>query len=111
MLCGVVPQVHAHAHLRHSSPAEGAVLSVAPTQVTLTLSEPARLTAAWIQRGDEPRRKLAPPQQAAPEVSLALPALVPGEYLVSWRALSADGHVTSGSLHFKLASPGGPAHP
>ena len=92
----------AHAHVRQSTPADGAVLHSAPSQVVLKLSEPARLTAAWIQHGSEPRQKLMPPAQAAQEVTLGLPSLAAGSYVVSWRALSQDGHVTSGALHFSV---------
>jgi len=106
--CAVVSTANAHAHLRQSSPAEGAVLVAPPDKVTLTLSEPARLTAAWIQRGSEPRQKLTAPSQAASEVTLPLPPLGKGSYVVGWRALSDDGHVTSGTLHFTLAIPAGP---
>ena len=48
-------------------------------------------------------QKLAPlPQQPQSKIVVPLPALAPGHYLVSWRALSADGHVVAGQLHFTL---------
>jgi methionine-rich copper-binding protein CopC len=31
-----------------------------------------------------------------------LPALAAGRYRLRWRALSADGHVVPGELHFTL---------
>jgi methionine-rich copper-binding protein CopC len=34
---------------------------------------------------------------------VALPALAPGSYQVSYRALSADGHIVPGQLRFTLS--------
>src|SRR2546430_8454035 len=63
----------------------------------LNFSEAARLTAAAIQKGDQPRQNLKPlPATAARQISVPLPRLTPGSYSVSWRVVSADGHVMSG---------------
>jgi copper transport protein len=97
----------AHTHLQKAAPADGSVVTVSPARVVLTFSEAARLTAAWIQKSDGTRVKLGPlPEKPAVEVSIALPALTPGSYVVSWRAASADGHVMPGQIHFTLASSG-----
>ncbi len=105
-VCALPLTAQAHAHLVKADPANGAVLAAAPARVALTLSEPAHLTAAWVQRGTEPRQKLEAPAQSARDIVLALPALTsPGPYTVSWRALSEDGHVTSGTLRFTLRAP------
>lgn len=93
----------AHAHLTHSAPAEGAHLAAAPRVLELHFSEGAQLTALWIQKAGEARQKLAPlPDQPATQISVALPQLAPGQYLVSWRALGSDGHVAPGQLHFSI---------
>jgi methionine-rich copper-binding protein CopC len=77
--------------------------------LVLNLSEAATLTAASIQKAGAAARKLVPlPTRAAAQVSFALPPLAPGKYVVSWRALSADGHIMPGRIHFTLAAPGGP---
>jgi methionine-rich copper-binding protein CopC len=95
----------AHAHLVKSSPADGAVITTSPANLMLNLSEPARLTALSIQKGSEPKQDLKPlPTTAAQQISVPLPPLTPGTYLVSWRALSDDGHVMPGTLHFTLAA-------
>jgi methionine-rich copper-binding protein CopC len=106
LLAGVALTAYAHAHLKQATPADHSVLSAAPSQVILQLSEPARLTAVWIQREAGARQPLVAPKEATSEIRLPLPALEPGSYVVSWRALSDDGHVTSGALHFKLAPHG-----
>jgi len=96
---------YAHGHLHMSAPADGSVITTSPRNIVLTFSEAARLTAAWIQKGDEPKRKLEPlPEKSAAEVTVPVPALTPGSYVVSWRAVSADGHVMPGQIHFTLSA-------
>jgi|SRR5665213_1701717 len=104
-LLALVTVAHAHAHLKTSIPADGSVVTASPSNIVLTLSEAARLTAAWIQKGDAPKQKLGPlPGKPATEVTVSLPTLEPGEYTVSWRALSDDGHVMPGHIHFTLSA-------
>ena len=107
VLSSGIAAAQAHAHLRSSVPADGSVLSAPPAQVVLDFSEPARLTAVRIQRSGGPRRKVGPlPQNSAASVALTVPALKPGEYELSWRALSADGHIVPGQIHFTVTPPG-----
>ena len=94
----------AHVHLKQSVPAEGAVVATSPTQIVLTFSEPALVTALWIQQDANPRQKLGPvPTEAAATISVPTPGLKPGNYVVTWRAVSPDRHVMSGALHFKVS--------
>ena len=93
-----------HAHLQGSTPADGSVLASPPSSIALHFAENARVTAAWIQKGDAPRQKLGPlPQQSAREVTLPLPALTAGDYVVSWRVLGDDGHIMPGQIHFAVS--------
>jgi methionine-rich copper-binding protein CopC len=102
---------HAHAHLTSSVPADASTLSTSPPRLVLNFSEAAVLTAASIQRAGGAVRKLVPlPTKAAVRVTFALPALAPGEYTVSWRALSADGHIMPGRMHFTIAAAGDQGH-
>ena len=94
----------AHAHLLGAVPADGALLHAAPARMTLTFSEPARLAVLWIAPEHGARRKIAPlPVDAAAEVSVALPPLSPGRYVLTWRVVGRDGHVVPGELHFTLS--------
>jgi len=95
---------HAHAHLSASVPAEGST-GKAPEQIVLTFSEAARVTAMTLLREGEASRKLPLPASAAAHITVPLPKLLPGHYTLTWRLLSDDGHVTSGSLHFTVAEP------
>ena len=107
-LLALASLAHAHAHLTSSVPADASRLSTSPPNLVLNFSEAAVLTAASIQKpGAAPRKLLPLPTRAAPQVSFALPPLAPGAYVVSWRALSADGHIMPGSVHFTIAAGSG----
>jgi methionine-rich copper-binding protein CopC len=95
---------HAHAHLSASVPPEGST-GKAPGEIALTFSESARLTALSLQKEGETGRKLSLPATSAAHITVPLPKLLPGRYTLSWRLLSGDGHVTSGSLHFTVVGP------
>ncbi len=103
-LASLAATASAHAHLQKASPADGSVVTTSPSRIVLNFSEAARLTAASIQKGDEPRQRLKPlPAAAARQISVPLPQLTPGSYSVTWRVVSEDGHVMSGTLRFTLA--------
>jgi methionine-rich copper-binding protein CopC len=112
VLATVAVTASAHAHLEKSSPADGSVLTTSPASVVLEFSEAARLTALWIQRGDDPKQSLKPlPTAAAQQISVPLPALTAGNYVLIWRVLSDDGHMMSGTLRFTLAPEHATDHP
>jgi methionine-rich copper-binding protein CopC len=96
----------AHAHLKQSTPAEGAVVTEMPAAIELTFSESARVTALSLQKDQEPKQTLkAPTGSAAEHITIAVPKLVPGNYTLTWRVVSEDdGHIMSGALHFKVAA-------
>jgi len=97
----------AHVHLKKSTPAEGAVLQSAPSQIVLTFSEPALVTALSIQQAGKAKQSLGPlPTEAAQTLTVASPGLTAGSYVVTWRAVSPDKHVMSGTLHFRVGSAG-----
>lgn len=97
----------AHALLVKASPARRAVLTHPPARVELWFNE--RLEPAYssltveteagerVDRGDvtvgpdDPRK-----------LSLTLPALEPGRYVVRFRVLSVDGHVVESSFAFRV---------
>ncbi len=108
LLCGVALiafalTAHAHAHLVTSSPAAGSVITTPPPNLVLNFSEAAQLTALSIQRSGDPQQKLTAARAgAAAQIVVPLPPLTPGVYTVSWRVLSADGHVMSGALRLHV---------
>ena len=93
----------AHTHLKEAVPANGSTVKVAPEQIMLTFSAPARVTALTIQKEGEKEQKLAPlPTEAAAHVMVPAPKLTPGKYVVNWRVVGADNHVMSGKLQFTV---------
>ena len=101
----------AHAHLQKAIPADGGVVNAAPSSVVLTFSEPARLTACWIQKGDAAKQKITGlATTPAQQISVPVPALQAGTYVLSWRVVGDDGHIVPGQIHFTIA-PAGTAAP
>ena len=94
----------AHAHLKKAVPADGGVVSTAPANVVLSFSEPAHLTACWIQKADGPKQKITGlPTAASPDITVPLPPLEPGTYVLSWNAVGDDTHVVPGQIHFTVS--------
>ncbi|QBD79283.1 hypothetical protein EPA93_26170 [Ktedonosporobacter rubrisoli] len=104
----------AHAVLLRSDPAQGAVLSAAPTQVRMWFSEdlnPTFSTAAVVnaanQRVDSGNAHVTGTDPREMDVSLQA-NLPPAVYIVAWRSQSADdGHILKGSFTFSVARPDG----
>jgi methionine-rich copper-binding protein CopC len=95
--------LEAHAHLERSTPADGSVLSTAPAQLVLQFSEAARLATLSIESRGGAKQNVTPlPETAQSRIVIALPALPPGDYVVSWRAVGVDGHVVPGRIHFTV---------
>ena len=94
---------HAHAHLQQATPADGSVLNAPPAELALHFSEAAQLTTLTIAKDGGAPQKVTPlPKNSQAKIVVALPPLGPGRYVVSWRVLSADGHVMPGQIHFTL---------
>ena len=102
----------AHAHLQKAVPANGAVLKDSPSNIVLTFSEPAKLTACWLEKTGEPSIKIGGlPESPARDISVPVPQLKPGAYILSWRVVGDDGHVMGGQLKFSVATPAvAPSH-
>jgi copper transport protein len=110
----------AHALLRRSEPASGALLQAAPPRVVITFTEPPDPGLSIIhvldESGMDVEQGRAEPVAGAPlELQVALPSLPHGVYTVTWRTVSkTDGHVTGSSFAFgvgvaptgAVASPG-----
>ena len=104
-----------HAKLLRTVPAADARLQAAPTALTLSFNENVQLAVLTLTSGG----KIIPVAvdhtlPAAPQVSVALPALSAGTFEVQWSALSPDdGHVTKGTFSFVIvgaAAAMAPAH-
>jgi methionine-rich copper-binding protein CopC len=95
----------AHAHLQKATPADGSTLTASPPALELTFTQAAQLTALWIQKNQDPKEPIKGlPTTPDTTVRVALPALTPGAYTVTWLVLAADGHVMPGALHFTIST-------
>ena len=103
----VAPAASAHAVLVSSTPVDGSRVNTEPAQVRLTFDRPVGLIAADEQvisatgvRADTGQVRLA---EGGTTVVLPLrPHLPRGTYSATWRVVSADTHVVSGSITFGL---------
>lgn len=103
----LAPAANAHAVLVGSSPTDGARLDHAPSVVTLTFDEPVTLVPDSAKvlsddgtRADNGHATLA---QHGDTIDIPLrPGLPIGSYAVTWRVVSADTHIVSGSIRFGI---------
>jgi copper transport protein len=110
-LLGVVasaPPARAHAALVKSTPADGAVVALAPPALTLIFNEPVAPLLIRLIAPDG--ATLAPSAIVAENATVTItppPGLQRGTHVLSWRVISADGHPVGGSLLFSIGAPGG----
>ena len=102
----------AHADFVSSTPRDGASVQRLPRTVTLSFSEPVRTPAFVEVLGPDGEDVSAGPTQVrdADVTKRVGEATAAGEYAMSYRITSADGHPVSGTVRFTLAGePGGGA--
>lgn len=104
-LVGVLP-AYAHASLVSTNPADGATVRTLPTEMSATFSEnlgtPAYLVVT-ASNGDDVTNGEPTVLDDAVSVPLKDPG-IRGEYSVSYRVVSADGHPIEGTLTFTVAT-------
>ena len=96
----------AHAFLETASPKAGAQLSAPAKEVRITFSEAVEPAFSRITvegppgfGGAGPARPAGDPRTLVAPLRTPQP---PGDYVVRWRVVSTDSHVTQGAFHFKL---------
>ncbi|MEL6680392.1 MAG: copper resistance CopC family protein [Pseudomonadota bacterium] len=92
----------AHSPVRATSPADGASLAAAPTEVVLTFAQNIRLTRMTARRADGAATPLDLSGHARFTTELVVPFTGdgPGTYVIEWRGLAEDGHTQQGSFSF-----------
>ena len=99
-----------HAIVLESSPTHDAVLPRAPSLVTLRFNSriEKRFTRVTLALADQaPVAVALPPADAeAPPDRLTIPLqpLGPGVYVLRYRVLAVDGHITEGALRFTVGT-------
>ena len=101
----------AHALVLESSPLPDAVLSHPPEQILLRFNSRiehrlTRLTLTDAQGRTIPLPPIAPASATPDRLVIPLPRLAPGIYILRYRVLAVDGHLTEGLLRFTVGEPG-----
>lgn len=98
----------AHATLESSSPAEGAQVAQAPTEIKLVFNEAVTLPPdpVKVEGRDGTRWKIGPASVAGTTVTVPLtPAGAAQAYTVTYNLIADDGDNMSGTVHFTLTAP------
>ena len=84
-------------------PASHATLARPPEQLRLVFSEPTQVSDTQIRRSPRAAWRLEPTRPGTTKaVSLPLPYLMPGTYVVTWQRTAADGHGVQESTSFSV---------
>ncbi|MGH8775888.1 MAG: copper resistance CopC family protein [Jiangellaceae bacterium] len=103
----------AHNELIGSTPEDGATVTEAPITVELEFDQPVQRDfnqVAVLDAGGGHHEE-GDPQVVGARVSQAVADLASGEYEVTYRIVSADGHPITGSVTFTVTGPTGSATP
>ncbi len=95
----------AHARLVSISPADGATLTTAPTEVVVTFDDTVTpgLSVVTVKSSNGANVAQGKATEAGPVVTQALlPDLPGGAYTVAWKIVSDDGHPVSGTSTFTV---------
>lgn len=112
-LLGTSRPALAHNSLASSNPTNGAIVEIAPTQLTLTFDKAVPLETLSIEMIDvsgvrsDLMGSLHGPNGDT-EVVTPLPALRSGAVNLRWRLVGPDGHPITGRIGFTISSPAVP---
>lgn len=104
-LVGTASPADAHARLEGSSPQDGATLSAVPPEIMLRFNEPieAGLNQVSVKSGSTEVAKGDPQVDGSNVYQPVEYTMEAGEYTVTYKVVSADGHPVSGSFTFTYA--------
>src|SRR6266581_3938698 len=102
------PPASAHSFLIRSQPEAGARLAHAPATMTLYFSEAfvRGSQQVTLRNANGETLKLSPSKGAGTVIRQPLPRKLRGVFVVSWRVLSDDGHISLGEFAFAVGSTG-----
>ncbi|MPZ61907.1 MAG: hypothetical protein GEU93_11540 [Propionibacteriales bacterium] len=103
------PSATAHTSLIASTPEDGATVDEAPSEVVLEFDEavPPEFTQVVVLDAGDEHHAEGEPEVVGTRVIQAVGSLRPGEYRVSYRIGSSDGHPISGVVTFAVAEQAG----
>src|SRR4051794_14277556 len=111
LMCALAwaPAAFAHANVVSTTPADGATVSAAPTEVRVLFDDPMIVGPGnAVVSADRTSVLAGKPrvERAGRELVLPLERLENGDYSVRWRIVSDDGHLESGVLAFRVGRGG-----
>jgi methionine-rich copper-binding protein CopC len=97
----------AHGRLETSTPAEGATLSPAPTEMKFRFSEPVEAAMSSVKLVGPGDKEVALDKAHADKddprsIAVAVPKLDAGAYRAQWATAGHDGHRVKGEIHFTV---------
>jgi methionine-rich copper-binding protein CopC len=94
----------AHAIVVRAKPQDGETVTSAPSKVELWYDAPISSAMAALSVTDAAGQRVDKHDAAidGAHVTTSVEAASPGEYTIRYRAISADGHIVSGILHFTI---------
>lgn len=106
LILAAVPLALAHAHPKVMKPAPNSS-GPAPSSISITFSEAVEPNFSTIRLADEKGHAVgsavSKPLPADPRtITLAVPKLTEGTYVVYWISVAADGHRLEGSYKFTV---------
>jgi copper resistance protein C len=95
---------NAHAIVVRAKPQDGETVTSPPSKVELWYDAPISSAMAALSVTDPAGQRVDKHDAAidGAHVATSVEATSPGEYTVRYRAISADGHIVSGALHFTV---------
>lgn len=104
LVSSVTPAL-AHAELISSNPAKDASLNTPPLQIQLTFNEPVSPQAITVTGPENTQWTVGQIKVEGPTVTAPVSPVGPeGQYTISYRVLSEDNDVVSGTVVFKLTT-------
>jgi copper resistance protein C len=96
----------AHASITNSSIANGATVAASPANYGVTFSAPVRLANVMLTNaaGQSVPMSYRGPAAPSAQFSIPLPRLAAGSYVMSFRAMGADGHVMVPQTRFTIGT-------
>lgn len=104
LTAGIPTYATAHTSLSASNIVAGSEVSQVPDSLELTFAKAVGLAEVKLTSPDGEERSLETAKAMEKTHSVVLPALAPGQHLLSWRAVASDGHVMSGEIPFTVVS-------
>jgi copper resistance protein C len=101
---------HAHAFLDHADPRVGSTVKQSPVQIKIWFTEELEGAFSKIEVFDPSGRQVDKKDSKVDSankvvMTVALPKLAAGNYLVKWNAVAVDTHHTMGTFTFEVSAP------